>query len=714
MNVCQQILDSELSGAPPKEDSRKGSFLVLSLFCLIGCLAAAALSIDVGYIQVQQSRMQNAVDAAALAAAQEITNAVKNAPPDTTDPTAYALGQARTAANYVAGLSGIFVDANKDVVFGQRQYNPSTKTWSITWGASPANTVKVTARRSGDDASAKDGKLKLFFGSAIGTGYGKVTTQAVAYVEARDIAVVHDFSRSMNFDSHFPLYSEQTTRMSDAQVVANMQLLWNDLNLDVGNLEFDPEYLTLSNTSSGVATSVTFKYNKASIVTSGTLQSIKLNYASGSNTFSASGQSAEVTGSNDITSVVVTSQSSPNLTASTMTSSNVTVEFSADRKTATISTTSSKYLKTMRLSMQNGSDSTFTFPSYRRSYNYSSSNPIGSLKIDLSSSGTNWISFDPPDASTPQTVTQQFNDTNDNVLAAFGLDSEPYPYPSGSWNGFVSHCRNDEQIVARGYRETYGGLGFVNYILRNYSSHSQTPALCKARHYPFSAIKQGHEVLCNFLQTLSFDDRVGMVSYDSNHRIETTSLDPYDVTIPVVNVATNPLSSNYSDINTLMKYKQANYYSAATNMGGGLSDGIKLLDTYARAGTQPTILLMTDGNSNAWDSGSSSSLPSGFDWDSLFDYDGDGSKDYYTTDSQSRYVLGRAYEAIQKGYTIHTISVGADADTDLLKAIAFMGDGEYVCVPAASTPAEMESQLMAAFQKIASTVPPAKILNADK
>jgi hypothetical protein len=331
----------------------------------------------------------------------------------------------------------------------------------------------------------------------------------------------------------------------------------------------------------------------------------------------------------------------------------------------------------------------------------------------LSSSGTNWISFDPPDAATPQTVTQQFYDTDDNVLEAFGLNREPYPYPSGSWSGFVSHCRKDEQIIARGYRETYGGLGLVNYIMRNYSSHDQTPALCKARHYPFSAIKQGHEVLCNFLQTLSFDDRLGMVSYDNNHRIETTSADSYDPTIPAVNVAANPLSSNYADINTLMQYKQANYYSAATNMGGGLSDGIKLLDNYARAGTQPTILLMTDGNSNVSDSGSSSSLPSGFDWDTLFDYDGDGSKDYYTSDSQTRSVLAKAYEAIQKGYTIHTISVGADADTNLLKAIAFMGDGEYVCVPAASTPTEMETQLRAAFQKIASTVPPAKILNAD-
>ena len=38
-------------------------------------------------------------------------------------------------------------------------------------------------------------------------------------------------------------------------------------------------------------------------------------------------------------------------------------------------------------------------------------------------------------------------------------------------------------------------------------------------------------------------------------------------------------------------------------------------------------------------------------------------------------------QAAQKGITIHTLAVGAEADDDLMKAIAFMGGGIYIDVP---------------------------------
>ncbi|SFJ31219.1 vWA domain-containing protein [Planctomicrobium piriforme] len=624
MRNLRHLVNSESTGHV-SDDSRQGSVLILTCLCLMGLLAAAALSVDVGYIQVQKSRMQNAVDAAALAAAQEITNAVRNAPAGTTDPTAYALGQARTTAAYVAGLGGIYVDPNADVTFGQRQYNASTKTWATTWNKSPANTVKVIARRTGTDATKQDGKLKLFFGGAIGTTFANVKTEATAFVQARDIAVVHDFSRSMNFDSHFPLNSEQTTRMADSQVVANMQLLWNDLQpVSAGNMTFTPQYLTVSNTANGATTTCKFMYTSCYVTTTTSFSKIVLNYSSGSTTFNYTGttKTATVTGTKDVTSVTVTT--------------------------------------------------------------------------NKSGGGTQ---------------TQTLTDSDANVLSAFSLTGS-YPYPDGSWSEFITHCRSDEQMIARGYRESYGGLCMVNYILRSNSSYSQTPALSTARHYPFSAIKSGHSQLCSFLQTLSFDDRLGMVSYDTNHRIETI-LNSSDPTVPSVNISSNPLSDNFTAVNNLMKYKQANYYSPSTNMGGGLGDGTKLLDNYSRAGTQPTILLMTDGNSNVMDSGASGTLPTGWDWNVLFDFDGDGVKDYSTSDSQARYVLKQAKAAVDKGYVIHTICVGADADTDLLKAVAWMGGGLAIVVPATSSSAEMEAQLLVAFQQIASMVPPAKLLNND-
>lgn len=708
MNTFRRCLKSELSGADPGAN-RRGAFLVLALFCLIGCLAAAALSVDVGYLSVQKVRMQNAVDAAALAAAQEIVNAVKTAPQGTQDPTAYALGEARQTAAYVAGLNGVYVDPNKDVVFGQRQYNAATKVWSTKWNTSPANCVKVTARRTETDTTAKDGKLKTFFGGVGGTPYAKVTTEAVGFIEARDVVIVHDFSRSMNFDSQFS--DEITQILSDSQIVTNLSYVWNDLNLDLPAFDFYPDYMTLTQTTSGSQTSVTFKYKNLSVSSNATLQSVKLNYTTGSSsTFSVSGQSAEITGTGDISSAIVTTQTLGTVTQTTITNSNINVTFSADRKTVTI--TSKKALGSMQVSMQNGSTASVTFPNNSKSYTYNASDKVGSLKIDLSGGSVSWINFDPPDTGTPTTVTQQFDDTNANVKVAFGLDSFPYPYPYGSWDEYIDHVRNYSPYLSKGYREMYGGLTFANYLLRVRSSHTETPALCRTRHYPFQAIKDGHTMFCTFLKNLGFDDRLGMVSYDTNHRLETKLNDP-DPTIPKVDISASPISNDFTALTNLMLYKQANFYSPATNMGGGLQDAIATLDSYSRAGSRPTIVLMTDGVTNTMDPGAISILPSNWNWDTMFDYNGDGIRDFYTTDNQKKYVLKLAYTAQSKGYTVHAMSVGALADTELMKAVAFIGGGICITVPGGTTVEAMQDTVMAGFYKIASAVPPAKLLNSS-
>ena len=65
--------------------------------------------------------------------------------------------------------------------------------------------------------------------------------------------------------------------------------------------------------------------------------------------------------------------------------------------------------------------------------------------------------------------------------------------------------------------------------------------------------------------------------------------------------------------------------------------------------------------------------------------------------------------AAQEGITIHTLSVGADADDDLMEAIAFVGGGIFIDVPGGD-PAVMEADLLEAFGQIASKVPPAKLV----
>lgn len=623
MKNIRSLTTSVDSGVPLRED-RNGSVLVLTCLCLVGLLAAAAISVDVGYIQVQKTRMQNAVDAAALAAAQEISHAIRKAPIGENDPVAYARGNARLVASRVAELSGIYVDPEQDVMFGQRQYNHATGKWTTNWNANITNAVKVTARRTQDDPTAQDGRLKLFFGGVLGRGYTTVKTEAMAFVKSRDIVVIHDFSRSMNFDSHFPLNNETSSRLTNAQVVSNMRKLWDDLQPPgIGTLDFTQQHLTAKKTTSGVTATCKFRYMSCDVTSTTSLRKVVLTYTNGSTSttnYSGSQKTASVTGTRDISSVAITS---------------------------------------------------------------------------LTTNGQS-------------TVVQTLSDSASEMIACFGLGT--FPYSGGSWTGYFNHCHNDEQIIEKGYRETYGGISFVNYVMRSLSSHSQTPKIARSRHYPFTSIKVGHELLCHFLENLSFNDRVGMVSYDTNHRVENYQ-NSNDPGIPNVDVRDEPISSDFTAINNLMKYKQANHYSASTNMGGGLKTGIQLLKDHARKGSQPTILLMTDGNSNTIDSGDSSTLPNNWNWNTLFDFDQDGTANYQTNDSQKRYVLKQAYEAVKAGYIVNTMAVGMDADRELLKAIAWMGNGIFIDVPGGSSTEEMEQQILEAFQRIASMVPPGQLVN---
>ena len=126
------------------------------------------------------------------------------------------------------------------------------------------------------------------------------------------------------------------------------------------------------------------------------------------------------------------------------------------------------------------------------------------------------------------------------------------------------------------------------------------------------------------------------------------------------------------------------------------------------------FLLITDGNANTIDSGESTSLPADWDWDELFDYDNDGTGDYTTGSTNRKYVLKKAKECVDAGYTVHTMSVGADADTSLMRAVAHMGGGIFIEVPGNSSTELMEAEVLAAFQKIAALVPSATLLNPDE
>lgn len=207
--------------------ARRGVIVVLTAFLLTVMFAFLALSIDTGRVVLTETEMQNAADAASLAASQEIQAAVQAAGQGvgsaSIDANSIAVAAARQMAADVAAANGVHIDPSTDIEFGKRVYNPSGETWNVQWGGTPYNVVRVTARRTGPDTSAPGGEVPLAFGWAIGRDSVPLEVSSTAFTEARDLVLVLDFSGSMNYDSQLT----SSLGMSAAEdLVDNM---WNEL-----------------------------------------------------------------------------------------------------------------------------------------------------------------------------------------------------------------------------------------------------------------------------------------------------------------------------------------------------------------------------------------------------------------------------------------------------------------------------------------------------
>lgn len=568
---------------------RRGVVSVLAAFLLVGVFAFVAFAVDTGLMTLTQTEMQNAVDAAALAASQEITGAIYDAGQSggdaTVDSNSIAVANAREMAAEVAALNGVYVDPNQDVAFGKRAYDAATGTWPIAWGVEPYNVVKVSARRDNTDTTQPDGRLPLSFGWAVGMSSVEMVTTATAFVEARDIELVLDFSASMNDDSSMSSFGS----LGQSNVEASLDAMWDAL------VTADPKW-------PGTTTSK----------------------------FPASGFG-------DVDSYYGTYVSSSN--------------------TSTI-------LRSLDLDDTVGGAAKYPFPQAGR---YSSGLP----------------------------KSQPSNSTSQNL-----------------WYGYINYVKN----LSGTYRKRYGYRTLMNYLQEQRYASDESEDLWRTKHYPFHGVKAGASLFLSFLTDLDFGDEVGLVSYGGYSQVETV-LNDGDAS---VDISDDPITGVYADIDTIQKHKQAGHYDGWTGMGYGIKDAKEMLigdpsdpsnNGYARYGARPTMIIMTDGQTNQgpgnWN------LPSGWDWADWTDFDGDGDADYWTSDKKKQYAFWEATEAIRSGVTVHTMSVGIDADRDLMEAIAFAGNGVWMNVPGGTTVAQMEEELIDAFRQIAAKVPPAKLIYSE-
>lgn len=147
---------------------RRGTVIVLASSSMVVVFGFAAFSIDVGYITLTKTQLQNATDAAAIGACQELVGGLGHNPPKTSDEAAADARQAAVevaAANRAGDQQSVYCDGARDVRLGQYVWNGNG--YDKNWGVAPYNLVEVTLRRD-QAVGAADGPLPLFFAPVIG------------------------------------------------------------------------------------------------------------------------------------------------------------------------------------------------------------------------------------------------------------------------------------------------------------------------------------------------------------------------------------------------------------------------------------------------------------------------------------------------------------------------------------------------------------------
>lgn len=168
----------------PTKLLRRGSILVLTVAMLVAVFAFTSFTVDVGLITVTKAQLETAADAGSLAAALELSQGMGPAAVLNADEVAAAGRQAAvdTAALHRSGdLSSAYVDATRDVRFGQVYWDADTGAWIKTWGISPYNMVEVSVLRQ-EGGEGGDGPLPLFFGPVIGHDTADVSASNIAAI----------------------------------------------------------------------------------------------------------------------------------------------------------------------------------------------------------------------------------------------------------------------------------------------------------------------------------------------------------------------------------------------------------------------------------------------------------------------------------------------------------------------------------------------------
>lgn len=202
-----------------KRFSRRAAVVVQVAVMSTVIMGFGALAIDVGNMYTVRAEMQAAADAAALAAAAQLSGAGGG------DVVALAHETADEFARRNRVDGGHHGLGNSDVELGQAVFDGVSGKFTFQPGGDSFDAVRVTYRR---DANSEGGPLILTFANIFGISRTELTAQASAVLIPRDIAVVIDLSGSMNDDSELQHYRDYTGDQGQARegVQINLRDVW--------------------------------------------------------------------------------------------------------------------------------------------------------------------------------------------------------------------------------------------------------------------------------------------------------------------------------------------------------------------------------------------------------------------------------------------------------------------------------------------------------
>jgi hypothetical protein len=160
--------------------NRRGAMVVLIAAALIMIFAFLAFTVDIGYLTVARTQLQNAADSAALGSAMNLLQgfgpgATMNLA--TVTATAQNAGVTAAAANKAGDMNSVYCNATRDVQLGQYQWNGTA--WTMNWGVTPYNMSRVTLHRD-IPGTGGDRPLPLFFAPVLGDHTANVHGSATA------------------------------------------------------------------------------------------------------------------------------------------------------------------------------------------------------------------------------------------------------------------------------------------------------------------------------------------------------------------------------------------------------------------------------------------------------------------------------------------------------------------------------------------------------